>query len=95
MQIHPEDNVLVIRKTIKPGDEEEIDGAIIVYDVNIELGHKVAARPIFKNELIIKYGVPIGSATKDIAIGSHIHLHNMKSDYISTFILDNQFKNGQ
>ena len=95
MQINPDDNVLVVRKTIESGDEEEIYGAIIVYDVNIALGHKVAARPIFKNELIIKYGVPIGSATKDIEIGSHIHLHNMKSDYIPTFLLDNQFKNGQ
>ena len=95
MQINPDDNVLVVRKTIESGDEEEIYGAIIVYDVNIALGHKVAARPIFKNELIIKYGVPIGSATRDIEVGSHIHLHNMKSDYISTFLLDNQFKNGQ
>lgn len=95
MQIHPNDNVLVIRKTIKSGDNEEINGEIIVYDTNLELGHKVAAKPIYKNELIIKYGVPIGSATEDIEIGSHVHLHNMKSDYISTFLLDNQFKDAK
>lgn len=95
MQIHPDDNVLVIRKTITAGDEEEIDGVVILYHANIELGHKVAAKKIQKNELVIKYGVPIGSAIKDIETGSHVHLHNMKSDYIPTFQLDNQFKNGQ
>jgi hypothetical protein len=28
--------------------------------------------------------MPIGSATRDIAVGEHVHLHNMKSDYIDT-----------
>jgi hypothetical protein len=32
--------------------------------------------------------VPIGSATQDIAVGEHVHLHNMKSDYIQTFTLE-------
>jgi hypothetical protein len=39
--------------------------------------------------------VSIGSATKDIAIGEHVHLHNMKSEYIPTFSFDNQFEDGQ
>jgi predicted RecA/RadA family phage recombinase len=93
MQIHPDDNVLVIRKKILSGDKEVINGMVAVYNTDIELGHKVAAKHIDKNELIVKYGVPIGSAIEDIETGDHVHLHNMKSDYISTFLLDNQFKN--
>jgi hypothetical protein len=40
---------------------------------------------------IIKFGVPIGSATKHIDIGEHIHLHNMKSDYLPTYTLSDEF----
>ncbi len=92
MQLHPDDNILVIRKKILSGDTVIINGKVAEYHTEIELGHKVAARHINKNELIIKYGVPVGSATEDIEAGDHIHLHNMKSDYIATFLLDNQFK---
>ena len=37
-------------------------------------------------EKIIKCRAPIGSATCPIATGAHVHLHNMKSDYLPTFI---------
>jgi hypothetical protein len=47
---------------------------------------------IKKNSVVIKYGVPIGSAIVEIEAGEHVHLHNMKSDYIPTFVLDNQFE---
>jgi len=95
IKIHPNDNILVITNPIKVGDKVEINGQFVTYNKNIELGHKVAAKSIRKNELIIKYGVPIGSAIIDIETGDHIHLHNMKSNYIPTFILDNQFENGK
>lgn len=93
MQLHPDDNILVIRKNILSGDTTIINDTVVEFPADIELGHKVAAGRINKNELIIKYGVPIGSAISDIKTGDHIHLHNMKSDYIATFLLDNQFKN--
>ena len=34
------------------------------------------------SEKVLKYGLPIGSATRDIAAGEHVHVQNMKSDYI-------------
>jgi hypothetical protein len=37
---------------------------------------------------VYKCGVPIGSAKETIRAGSHIHLHNLKSDYIATYTLD-------
>ena len=42
------------------------------------LGHKFAIRPIVNGEDVIEYGVTIGSATKDIAVGQSVHVHNLK-----------------
>lgn len=49
-------------------------------EVNIEDGHKYAARDIAKGENIIKYGQPIGHATEDIKKGDHVHTHNVKTN---------------
>jgi altronate hydrolase len=47
--------------------------------INLENGHKYADRDIQKGESIIKYGFPIGVATKDIKKGEHVHVHNVKT----------------
>ena len=91
MKIHPEDNVLVVKNSISPGDEEKIWDIKIILNKALGPGHKIAAKDISKGEKVIKFGLPIGSATEDIPIGSHVHLHNLKSDYISTYTLDHEF----
>lgn len=91
MRIHASDNVLVVKHNISPGDEEQVGDIKITFDKAIGFGHKIAAKNIGKGEKVIKFGVPIGSATEDIPIGSHVHLHNLKSDYISTYTLDDEF----
>lgn len=48
--------------------------------VNTENGHKYAMHNISRGENIIKYGNPIGHATKYIKKGEHIHSHNMKTN---------------
>lgn len=45
----------------------------------IRLGHKVALQPIPRGDLVIKHGRAIGRATADIAIGEHVHVHNVIS----------------
>lgn len=91
MRIHASDNVLVVKNNISPGDEEQVESIKITFDKPLGFGHKIAAKNISKGEKVIKFGVPIGSATEDIPIGSHVHLHNLKSDYISTYTLDDEF----
>src|SRR2546423_9008627 len=91
ISIHPNDNVLIVRKKIMPGDKEVIDGTEILFDQQIGFGHKVSRKKIKTGERIVKYNIPIGSATTDIPVGTHIHLHNMKSDYITTYTLDKEF----
>ena len=43
-------------------------------------GHKIAIRDIKTGEDVIKYGYPIGHATKDIPEGTHVHTHNIKTN---------------
>ncbi len=53
-------------------------------DINLENGHKYACQKIKKGEAVIKYGMPIGTATEDIPQGAHVHSHNMKTRLNST-----------
>lgn len=48
--------------------------------IDIENGHKYAARDIAEGENIIKYGQPIGHATAFIARGEHVHSHNLATN---------------
>lgn len=89
--LHNADNVLIVRSSIHPGDREIIENQLITFEYEISIGHKIALRQLKKGEIIVKYGVPIGSATMDIQRGEHIHLHNMKSDYLPTYTLDMEF----
>ena len=47
----------------------------------IPQGHKLALRDIAVGEMVIKYGVPIGVATRAIPAGSWVHLHCICSNY--------------
>jgi len=88
LRIHRDDNVLIVVTAVKPGDRDLIDGQEVVFTENIAIGHKVAARPMRPGDKVYKCGVPIGSAKQAIPAGAHIHLHNLKSDYIATYTLD-------
>ncbi|MEA4891263.1 MAG: UxaA family hydrolase [Peptococcaceae bacterium] len=45
----------------------------------IPYGHKIALRDICPGEDIIKYGEEIGTATRPITKGEHVHVHNLDS----------------
>ena len=46
---------------------------------NVPYGHKIAVQPIAKGEHIVKYGEVIGAATRDIAEGEYVHVHNLEA----------------
>jgi altronate dehydratase len=85
LRLSAEDNVLVAIRPIECGASLTIGGQSIQVTDRIPLGFKVAARNISAGEKIFKYGAPIGSATIEIATGSTVHVHNMKSDYLPTY----------
>lgn len=88
IQLSPSDNIVVLVRSVEPGVRICVAGRDCLMPDRLALGHKLACRDIVCGEKIIKYGVPIGSATRDIAAGEHVHLHNMKSDYLPTYTLE-------
>ena len=78
-----EDNVAVAATTIPAGAELEVEGLTVRALDPIPFAHKIALRPIVAGERVIKYGVPIGRATVAIAAGRHVHVHNIRSDYVN------------
>ncbi|RVT81862.1 altronate hydrolase [Rhodobacteraceae bacterium CCMM004] len=82
--LDPADTVAVARCPVAAGTRLTIGGRDVVLDGAITIGHKLARRAMRPGDKVLKYGVSIGSATAEIAVGAHVHLHNMKSDYTPT-----------
>ena len=58
----------------------EAPGQILAAE-RIEVNHKVALGAISTGQSIVKFGVPIGTATRDILPGEWVHLHNCGSRF--------------
>lgn len=80
--LHPDDNILVCVKHIAVGDVFAVDGELITSRSSIDVGHKIARVALVAGDKVYRYGAPIGSMTEAVAKGEHVHMHNMKSDYI-------------
>ena len=80
--LHPDDNILVARRDIAAGERVEIDGDSFLIPAAVELGHKLARRALAADARVLKYGAPIGSMKTAVGRGEHVHLHNLRSDYI-------------
>ncbi len=81
-QVNLKDNVATLLQDAGP-ERVAILGpsphAQVTLREDVALGHKVCTQAAAKGDLIVKYGVPIGVATEDIAEGSWVHLHNCSS----------------
>ena len=80
--LHPDDNILVARRDIAAGERVDIDGESLIVPAAIELGHKLARHALAADARVLKYCAPIGSMKTAVARGEHVHLHNLRSDYI-------------
>jgi hypothetical protein len=79
--VHPTDTVATMVDDAVPGPVQ-IHGAFATTCLvaqAISIGHKIAIRPMMPHELVIKWGIPIGIATREIAPGEWVHMHNCKS----------------
>lgn len=93
--LDPKDNVCTAIAPIPGGTTLQISGNTVLTRENIPLGFKIAGRNLATHESVIKYGVSIGSATRDIVLGELVHLHNMKSDYLPTYTLEKEDRHVQ
>lgn len=87
LRLHAGDNIAVAATDLRAGEKVEFDGGFIAVERDTPTGHKIAVRSIAPGERVMKYRVPIGSATAAIAPGDYVHTHNLKSDYIATYTL--------
>lgn len=75
LRIHPLDNVAVAYENVEAG-ETCCDA---VASEPIAKGFKMALADIPAGAPVIKYGSPIGVAQRDIAPGSLVHVHNLRT----------------
>lgn len=73
VRIHPADSVAVALRDLGAG--ESILGVAVAGP--IRRGHKLALRDHAAGDTVIKYGMPIGRATRAIAAGEHVHSQNL------------------
>ena len=86
IRLRAEDNVVVARADILPGTR--LPDEDVVTAGHVPAGHKIATRPIAKDEPVRKYNQIIGFATEAIAPGAHVHTHNV---YVKDFERDYMF----
>ena len=79
IKINPKDNVAVAISDMPSGQPVNIDCCELYTTEAIKAGHKIALSDIDAGAPIIKYGFPIGIATKRIEKGSWVHTHNIKT----------------
>ena len=77
-----DDNVAVAARPIPRGFVLRLGHGVPEVEVRepIGLGHKVALLDMREGEPVRKYGQVIGFASKPIAAGSWVHVHNVKAD---------------
>jgi hypothetical protein len=83
-RIHTSDNVATMLDDGGPGSVRQIGmggrGSIEASEP-IRFGHKIALIDIGDGRPIIKFGIPIGAASRAIRAGEWVHLHNCQSNY--------------
>ena len=77
--ISADDNVATALEAIEPGQTVRAGGSTVMASDAIPRGHKIALRAIAAGDRVIKYGSAIGTASRAIAAGAHVHTHNLAS----------------
>lgn len=75
--IHGDDDVAVAIAPIAAGARVRAGDVELRAVQEIPRGHKIALRAIAAGAPVRKYGFPIGVATQAIALGEHVHSHNL------------------
>jgi altronate hydrolase len=75
--LHPDDNIAVAARNLEAGTQLRIAGTTLRLAEPINIGHKVAVRPVAKGQEVRKYGQIIGLATAPIEPGQWVHSHNL------------------
>ena len=85
MIIDKSDNVATCIAKVKKGETVELmfngrNSKKLKARQNIPFAHKICIKPLKKGDQCLKYGLSIGSASKEIKLGDYIHIHNIESN---------------
>ncbi|RSL31841.1 altronate dehydratase [Salibacterium salarium] len=80
IKINELDNVAVVIDEAEKGTRLSSGEVTVTLEDDIPAGHKVALASIADGSNIVKYGNPIGCATRDIQAGEWVHSHNTKTN---------------
>ena len=84
--LHEKDNVANLIGPGKKGQKVECriegktDRTTVELLDDIPSNHKFAFRDIAAGDTIVKYGLSVGKASKDIKKGQYVHAHNIESN---------------
>lgn len=81
--LRPDDTVAVATRDLQSGTVlTRGDGGTVTVTQSVPRGHKLAVREVAAGAPVLKYGQSIGRATVPIAIGDHVHTHNLGMDEV-------------
>ena len=80
LKINQADNVAVAITALPAGEKLMIDGKEITLNEDVPAGHKFALKDFAEGEDIIKYGYPIGHASKAQKRGDWMNENNIKTN---------------
>lgn len=83
LRIDRRDSVATALRALTAGESVELDGQIVTLAADIPHGHKFAVMPIDAGAPVLKFGFSIGRATAAIALGEHVHSHNLATSLAS------------
>jgi altronate hydrolase len=75
IRLHADDDVVIARLEIPTGTLLTKESVRAI--VTIPAGHKMAVRAVAQGKPVRRYNQIIGFATRDIAAGDHVHVHNI------------------
>jgi altronate hydrolase len=78
--LRADDDVAVATRELPAGTAVVIGSAEVALPRAVPRGHKLAVRAVPVGSPVHKYGQSIGVATADIAVGDHVHVHNLAMD---------------
>jgi altronate hydrolase len=78
-RVSTDDDVAVALRDLDAQETIAVGDRSVLVTAAIPRGHKLAIRAVSAGQVVRKYGWPIGRATTDIAIGSHVHSHNLET----------------
>lgn len=79
-KIHPKDNVAVALSDVNAGEIIDVDGHTVTIKQAVSKAQKVALAPLYLDDLVIKYGSPIGHVTTPILLGGLVNETNIRTN---------------